>query len=193
MTTVITRLYQDHQTAATVVSALKEAGFPDNTIDMLSAGDSDLAGAMEAARIPADAAETYAGEVSGDVTLVVIRAPFTPFGAARKAIDIVDATASAPSAVTDNNTLVSENIRRELTLSVMTSHRLFLTDTKEMSRNNGRISTGFGWRMLSRRKTKTSAISGGRFMSRAFWPMSLLSNKKSKLSVYRGGKKFLTS
>ena len=127
------------------------------------------------------------------MTLVVVRAPFTPFGAARKAMDIVDATPSVDSAVADNNTLVSETIRRELTLSVMTNHRLFLTDTKEMARNNGRISTGFGWRLLSRRKEKSSVIRGGRFMSRAFWPMALLSSKKSKLSVYRGGKKFLTS
>lgn len=185
MTTVITRLYQDNKTAGSVVSALKEAGFPDDTIDVLAAGESDLAEALAKARVPAAAAETYAGEISGDTTLVVVRAPFTPFGAARKAIEIADATPAAPSAVTDNNAHISDTMKRELTLSVMTDHRLFLTDTKEMARNNGRISTGFGWRMLSRRQKKTSAISGGRFMSRAFWPMALLMKKKTGLSVYR--------
>lgn len=193
MTTVISRLYQDEQTAASVVSALKEAGFPDNTIDTIGSDQNDLAEAIAAARVPTEAAETYAGEISDGVTLVVVRAPFTPFGAARSAIDIVDGTPSVASAVTDNNSLVSETIRRELILSVMTSHPLFLTDAKEMSRNSGRISHGFGWRLLSKRKEKRSAISGGRFMSRAFWPMALLSSKKSKMSVYRGGKKFLTS
>jgi hypothetical protein len=106
---------------------------------------------------------------------------------------IADRHEESPSAVTDNNTLVRDEPSGDLFLSVMRSHPLFMTDKREMSRNNGRISHGMGMRLLSPRRTKASAMSGGRFMSRLFWPMPLLSKKKDKLSVYRGGKKFLTS
>lgn len=193
MTTVISRLYKDKKAADTVVKALHEVGFPDNIIDVINAGDKDAEAAMVAARVAKDAAATYAGELGDSASLVVVRAPFTPFGAAREAMKIVDGHSPMASAVSDQNMMIREQPRSDLFLSVMRDHRLFMTDRKEMSRNDGRISHGFGWRLLSKHKTGRSAMSGGRFMSKMFWPMPLLSRKKDKLSVYRGGKKFLTS
>ncbi len=195
MTTVITRLYSDSQAASAVVADLTSKGFPDSTVDVLSAASEGdhLGQRMMDARIPKSSIPTYMDEMQGGASLLVVRAPFTPFGAAREAMKVVDAHPTLPSAVANNNVLVKDDPNPALYSSVLSSHPLFLTNRSEMSRNSGRISTGFGMRMLSRHKTGRSAISGGRFMSRAFWPMPLLSAKKDKRSVYSGGKKFLTN
>lgn len=192
MTTVVSRLYPNKNAADAVVSALHEAGFPADTVDVIGAGD-NLEARIEASRVPRKAAATYAQEVTGDVNLVVVRAPFTPFGAAREAMAIVDDGNPHPSAVTDNNAFVKDHPDRDLFISVLTGHPLFLTSRTEMRRQRGLVSKSFGWKSLSAPKARSSAISGGRFMSKAFWPMPLTSAKKDKLSVYRGGKKFLTS
>jgi hypothetical protein len=195
MTTVISRLYNDSRTANAVVKSLQDVGFLDDMIDVMSAAHDGehLAARMTEALVSRKTAETYLSEMSGDVTLLVVRAPFTPFGAARSAIQTVDAHPSLPSAVTDNNMLIRDVPVNRYNLSVLTNHPLFMTDKKEVGRNDGRISHGFGWRLLKPHKSKRSVKSGGGYMSRMFWPMPLTSKKKDKLSVYRGGKKFLTS
>ncbi len=192
MTTVITRLYKSKKAATTVMKALQDAGFPDATLDIIEAGTEDAEGVMIAARVPKDSAAIYSTELAEGTALLIARAPFTPFGAAREAMRIVDAQDSLPSAVANDNAFVKDEPKTELYLSVLTNHPLFMTDRKEMSRNDGRISTGFGWKLLSRDKPRRSAISGGRFMSRAFWPMPLLSEHKDRRSAIPGGKKFLT-
>jgi len=194
MTTVISRLYPNEKAAQAVVSALHDVGFPADTTDIVTANHGgNLADAIKATRVASDAASIYAQELKNDTALMVVRAPFTPFGAAREAMNVVDGFDALSSAVTDNNVLVRDEPARELFLSILPNHPLFMTDRREMGRNDGRISHGFGWRLLSPRRTKASAMSGGRFMSRLFWPMPLLSQKKNKSSVYKGGKKFLTS
>lgn len=192
MTTVITRLYSDSSAAGEVVTALQAAGFPDGTYEMLSA---DVGvDSMVAARIPARSAEIYAGELTGAMALVVVRAPFTPFGAARKAMAIVDSVPAVRSAVFDENVLLNEEIDPNLTKSILTHHPRFFTRMDEItSKRGGLVSTGLGWKILSDRKPRRSAQGKQGFKSSVFWPMPLLKEHKNKKSVYPGGKKFLTS
>ena len=89
MTTIITRMYGDEKAANAVADALRARSFPESTFDVIS-GKSDVAERMSAARVDAAEAEVYGSMVESGNALVVVRAPFTPFGAARAAMEICD-------------------------------------------------------------------------------------------------------
>jgi hypothetical protein len=90
MTTIITRLYQDEQTANGVAQSLLDIDFREGMLDVItSAGDP--AAAMEAAKVPSGSRAAFAEGVQGGNALLVVRAPF---GAARKAMIVVDKTES---------------------------------------------------------------------------------------------------
>jgi hypothetical protein len=74
--------------------------------------------------------------------------------------------------------------------SILESHPLFLTrriDQLPFS-PGGPISRGLGPQLLLKSRRRDSAIRGGKFMSKIFWPMPLLKDKKSADSAIRGGK-----
>jgi hypothetical protein len=93
MTTVISRVYKDASAAKKVTAALAEAGFPEPTYEVITAGDG-AAEAMAAARVPEGDVEAYAAALTGKAAMLVIRAPFMPLGAARKAIELANAVES---------------------------------------------------------------------------------------------------
>ncbi len=90
MTTIITRMYSAKTAANNVADALRAEAFPESIFDVISGGD-DAAERMAAAQVDAAEAAVYGPMLKGNNTLVVVRAPFAPFGAARTAMAIVDA------------------------------------------------------------------------------------------------------
>ncbi|MFY9211493.1 MAG: hypothetical protein WAO69_10230 [Aestuariivita sp.] len=190
MTTVISRLYADEATAHGVVDDLKGAGFPGNTIDVLAAGSS--AEAIAATRVNASDAEIYANKMQSEGVLVVVRAPFTPFGAARRAMEIVDSTTSIHAGVKSPNFYAEDRADPKLFLSVMTNHpRFFATDMgPESARSRGTVSEGLGWRLLSEHRTKRSASSGWHASTKLL-PFPLLKAHKERNSVISGGKRMM--
>ncbi|MCE8006225.1 hypothetical protein [Aestuariivita sp.] len=189
MTTVISRLYADEATAHGVVDALRAEGFPQNTIDTITQKDAD---AIAATRINADDAAIYANRMEAGNVLVVVRAPLTPFGAARRAMAIVDEAQSIPAGIASPNLHITEAADPRLFLSILPDHPRFLSSDvgPDSPRVRGTVSDGLGWPLLSKHRTKRSASSGW-FTSTKLLPFPLLSGHRTKRSAISGGKRML--
>ncbi len=124
MTTIVTRLFADSTTAEQAVNALKLQNHPDANIDMIAAG-AGAEDAMIAARVPKDSAALYAAAMSSGRALVVCRAPFTPFGAARNAMDTMSHFESLDAGVANENFYIEEEPKDGLymDISVDRTHR----------------------------------------------------------------------
>ncbi|MEM7744943.1 MAG: hypothetical protein AAF409_14645 [Pseudomonadota bacterium] len=102
MTTIISRLYKDQKTADAVAAGLAHEEFPAGTYDVIAAGDDTEARITAAGVAPASAA-AYASNVDAGNALVVCRAPFTPFGAARVAMTVMDGKETLDAGVENEN------------------------------------------------------------------------------------------
>lgn len=180
MTTIISRLYPDARTAATIAGDLKAAGFPSGVMDVVHAGDG-MAAALSDAGVPDASAAAYAAAAATGNAAVVVRAEVTPLGAALRAMEIVDSHPSIHVAGAEPNAYIRQSARDDLYLSVLTDHpRWFSSDIRPGSGlGPGLISRAFGMRLLSAHRTGRSAMSGTRYMSKMFWPMKLVSRKTS--------------
>ncbi|NOD91926.1 hypothetical protein GS636_03905 [Ruegeria sp. HKCCD4884] len=196
MTTVISRIYADETTAEGVRTALREAGHPDANIDVFKGAARGLAGKIHAARVAKDTAAVYAKMLKEDgATLIVMRAPFTPFGAARNAMKIMDSVQSVPAKVETETQYVRDEPDMDLFIGqkILRDHPRFLTPDMNpyANANRGLVSRAMHWKLLTKHRTKRSAMSGTRFMSQRILPFKLLSNKPRKISVISGGKRML--
>lgn len=190
MTTVISRLYPDEATAQGVAAELGKAGFPAATIDIVGSPD---AAAIAATRVHKDDAAAYAGKMQAGNALLVVRAPVTPFGAARRAMEIVETAEAIPvGGVRRPNYHIEEMVKSDLFLSVMRDHPLFLTSRMGpyAAGNIGLFSQGMGWPLLSKHRTSRSASSGW-YSSASFWPGKRVMAHKTSRSAIQGGKRFL--
>ncbi len=165
MTTIITRLYPDTASADQVTAELAAAGMPDRIIDVIAPSDTAMAD-MRAARVSEDAAAAYAEHMSGARRLVVVRAPFNPIGAARRASEIVDTVSSLDVGLAREDRYVEEQVASDLLmdLKIMRSHpHMGSTDLDKpgWSTNRGLMSHKFGMRVLSKPKRRSSASSRG--------------------------------
>ncbi|MEM6621763.1 MAG: hypothetical protein AAF674_06005 [Pseudomonadota bacterium] len=151
MTTVITRLYQDQNTADAVAADLAGAGFPANIYQTIAHGD-DTMGRITGAEVPANSAGLYAPLVDQGNVLLVVRAPVTPFGAAKMAMEIVDRQPSVEAGVENDNEYVGfdkNELNRELRIMhghwgdflfpLLAPHSRFNRDFKLRSRFYGRV------------------------------------------------------
>lgn len=189
MTTVITRLYSDAKTAKAVLSDLAAAGFKDDMVDMIGSG-SDTADAMSAARVPKEAAAQYGQHLAKSGALVVARVPLMPQGAAYAAMDIVDAHPSVNAGVANQNAYIREQADYSRFKPSMSNHNHILGHdlTPGYSERYGLVTAAFGMKHLKPHRTKRSAIAGGAFKSRMFWPMPLLKKKEGSSSAISGGR-----
>lgn len=187
MTTIVTRLYETEEMARGVVEALRAEGFPDATLEVVTVADPE---AMMAARVDRTAAERYARAMDAGYALFVCRAPFTPFGAARRAQQVANAVPSIDAGVSDENRYVREeaDLGRHLS-SVMHYHPLMMTrdDYVGSGWSGWRLSDVFGFTTVSRRKERPNNLTTGH-MSRWFWPGPVLSGKARGSSVIKGGR-----
>ena len=188
MTTVITRLYADTKTANAAVADLKSAGFTGDMMDVVKPGP-NAEDAMAAAQVSNAAAAKYAAQLSGNAALVVARAPFMPMGAAFRAMEVVDAHPSLNAGVADQNAYVKQDVDRSKFRSKVAGHGHILGHdlTPGYSERYGLVTAAFGLKHLKPHRSKRSAISGGGFKSRMFWPMPLLKKKDGSSSAISGG------
>lgn len=195
MTTVISRVYADEATADSVLAALRAAGHPEANIDKFKAGGKNLTAKISAARVAREAASTYARMLKNDTTLVVIRAPFTPFGAARDAMSIADSVDSLPAKVETQNLYIREEPDTQLFIGqkILRKHPLILSSDMNRQANAGRdlVSRAMHWKLLTAHRTRRSATSGTSFMSQKILPFPLLSHKSRRNSAIQGGKRIL--
>ncbi len=184
MTTIITRLYADQAAARAVVNTLLQKGQDEDTIEVITLDSLGGAGAaMKAARVPAASAAAYSRAMSGREALLVVAAPFNPIGTAREAIKVVNKSPAINVGLANEDFYLREDVRAENSGSVLTSHPLI------MSNPHSRLSHAhiLGSNPIIASRPRTSAIHGGAYMSRFFWPVKLVSAPKERSSVIRGG------
>ncbi len=188
MTTVITRLYADEEAAQRTARRLRFEGFPGNAVQVISAAGLDrdtLLSRMDRAMVPDEAARGYVDKVSAGNSLLVIRATYKPLGAARIARETVASSPALASGVSPEESWVKDP--PDHAPSVLKDHPRFMTLPIEPEDYRPQlISRELGIPLLSRHKEKRSAISGGRFMSKAFWPMPLVTRKRKANSAMSG-------
>ena len=189
MTTIVTRLYSDAKTAETAVTALKLQNHPDENIDTISSGSGAKA-AMVAAQVPDESAAAYSKAMKSGNTLVVVRAPVVPFGAARNAIDTLDEFEAMDAGVQNENVYLSGGPQGDmmLDLKVDRSHRYWATWGNE--RRRGRVSDAFGIRTLSPYKTHRSCYTGENKYFANFIMGHLSKRKPPSNAVFHGTKFF---
>lgn len=184
MTTIITRLYPDMSAAKAAMASLLEVGQNPETIQIItSKSPNGGEAAMKAARIGSAAASAYAGAMTGDQALLVVQAPFNPRGTALNAIRTLKGHPAMDVGLEDEDVYLREYPSVDLSGRIMTRHPLL------MSNQFKRLSHGhiLGNDPVIRGKQRTSAIRGGAYISRYFWPMKLVSTPKERNSAMRGG------
>jgi hypothetical protein len=188
MTTVVSRLYDKVETANRVADMLRAEGFPESVLSIITKAD---AAEIAKAKVSKAAAESYAAAMKDGQAVFVCRAPFTPFGAARRAMAVADSEAWIDTGKGACNEHVSETPDLAVHLpGKVSNHHLVMTPASYVGSgwSNWRMSNIFGWPTLSpRRERKSSVMSGTHYMSRRFWPGRLLSNRPRKSSVMEGG------
>ena len=180
MTTLITRLYADAETAQSVAAALVGGGIDAASITVLGTAD---ASAMMAARVSAASAAVYAAAMTPGQALVVVEVGFNPVGAARKAMKIVGRTPSVACCLQDEDAYIAEFADPSFANHVLPGAPLM------MSNCFARLPHGhiFGTNPVIHSRERTSAMRGGGYMSRVFWPMKLVSTPKTRTSAMSGG------
>lgn len=187
MTTIITRLYPDLATAKGVVAALEANGHAASTIDIITkASDGSVEAQMATARVPNDSAAAYAPGIAKGAALVVVQAPFAPIGTARDAMKVVNRTKSIDVGLEDEDFYIREQPKVELSGKVLTGTVFFMSNPYRRL-GHGHI---LGSNPILPSKERTSAIRGGAYMSKMFWPMKLITTNRQASSAIPGGMLF---
>ena len=210
MTTLYTRLYADEKTANAVRDRLYRAGFPRHVMRLISGRDGEghegLAQRISRARVPERAAAVYTESVASGNVLLVVEAGYKPLGARKIGKKVLAETDPLPA------NLESEDFKvpklRDHAPSVMKEHPRFLTASPDPDHIGGPLSDQFGFNLISSHRRRNSvnkgghifpfamvtkgrnansAMKGGSFISRIFWPMKLVTNAPRRRSAMRGG------
>lgn len=192
MTTIVSRLFADMTTAEQAVTALKLQNHPDGNITLIAAADG-AHGAMLEAGVPEDSADAYAAAMGPGNAVVVVRAPVTPFGAARNAIDTMNEFDSLDAGVANENYYVTTDAQDDLLmdLKVDRTHRYWATWGYE--RKRGRVSDAFGMPTVYHGTKFFGNFLTGHLHKRQYWGSFILpplSKRGTKDSVYHGTKYF---
>ena len=184
MTVVVTRLYENRDVATAAMRDLNEAGFPQNLIDVIAAQDVASARTeMAAARVPRSSATVYAPELTGERMLLVVRAPFSPIGAARQAMEIVDAHPSLKVGVREENYHIQEQPDPTYITSVLKGGPRYFSSDCGPGKTRSRVSLLFGAPLLIRNSGGRSVIPKGR----PIFPFAILRGLGRRNSALKGG------
>jgi hypothetical protein len=187
MTTIITRLYSDSSAAAAAKASLLGYGLDEDVIHIITADVSGgAAAAMKAARVTAESAKAYHAAMTGGQALLVVQAPFNPVGTARAAIKVLRKHPALNVGLEDEDVYLREYPDARHANSIMKGGPLLMSNSFSRP-SHGHI---LGSNPIMESKTRTSAMRGGGYMSKMFWPMKLVSAPKQGTSAIRGGKLF---
>ena len=216
MTHLLTRLYADEKTVHTARERLHSAGFPRyqmRTITKRDGEDHDgLMKRISDARVPDRAAGVYTEAVAAGNSLLVAVADYKPLGARKIGLKVLSEIEDLPTNLEEQDFKLAWE--PETASSVLKEHPRFLTAEPDYDTERASFSSAFGFGTLSTKERKNrvgkggpvlpfgtlktgrsanSAMSGGKFMSRMFWPMSLLSTGARRRSVTKGGGTLLSN
>ena len=191
MAQIISRLFTEEKFARSAYDRFRTEWFPKHAMAIYHkdgpGGDQVEAKLVEAGVNP-DTAAAYASHVAKGAAVLVVAATYKPLGAARIARSIM-----ADVDGVDVGDLPEESYmkdRPDPAPSILKDHPQFFTAAPgPFDPPATLVSRAMGLKLLSQQRPRTSAISGGRFMSRAFWPGPLLSNKERKNKVMSDGRR----
>lgn len=211
MTTIHTRLYSNQRIARSVQDRLYREGFPRHVMRVFNANSGEDVSAIEqrisAACVPAREAAVYAENVARGATLLVVEANYKPLGAVIIGREVLEGTDSIPCNIECEEFKVAT--RPDHAPYVLKDHPRFFTTSPDQDLVGGPLSDQLGILMLAakrrfnsaieggglmfpfsaltHRKKAKSAIKGGYFFSRSFWPMKLVTTKRRRKSIISGG------
>lgn len=187
MTTIITRLYSDTSAAAAAKASLLSYGLDEDIIHIITADvGGGAAAAMKSARVTAESAKAYHAAMTGGQALLVVEAPFNPVGTARAANKVLRKHPALNVGLENEDVYLREYPDARYANSVMKGNPLLVSNPFSRP-SHGHI---LGSNPIIHSKPRTSAMRGGGYMSKMFWPMKLVSAPKQGTSAIRGGKLF---
>lgn len=162
MTTLITRLLANENTAREAAAALTARDFHEDAIHVVSGSPASSREAMARAGLSDRAAEAYAGHLGGGNTLLAVRAPFGMAGEAVSVLrkfDTIDVDVEQEQHV---SYATSDDYRS----SIIPGNRKFLTDPSNVGTGTG-FSDMVGWSLVTDRQrgkanVGTSTVTGGK-------------------------------
>jgi hypothetical protein len=186
MATIITRVFQDEAAAQSAAKRVVFRGIPERAVKVITGGDpEELSARMAHADVHESAIPVYARHLGSDQALLVVRATYKPLGAAR-----ITREELAKRETLDVGEVVDDHFipdGPERAKSVLKSHpRFFTMPLGRYAR--GRVTEGMGFKTIIRKSHRRSASMTGTKVSRAFWPMPLLSSKERSIKVSHGHK-----
>lgn len=193
MTLVITRLFEDETTAHRAFGALRDKRLPPRDMRVVKAQEGEAADALEKRlrdmEIAADAVGDYAKKLAaGGKALLVVNATSKPLCAPRITRETLsEFTTIKVNAKEEENYVPDRPIKSP---SILDTHPHILLSSMDLMRISepAPISRGLGPKLLLKQRPRSSAISGGRFMSKRLLPFPLLKDKKTANSAISGGK-----
>ncbi|MBC6442701.1 MAG: hypothetical protein GDA53_06200 [Rhodobacteraceae bacterium] len=191
MTNVISRLFAREEAARRMVERLVFEGMPRTALQVIPPQEYNDADALRSRLMRSDvlpaAVDAYVKAVLAGHSLFVARTTYRPLGVA----GIVRAALSRADTV-DVGLPEEEHTfpdGPDHAPSVLKSHPRFLTlPFADDDVRDGPITPQFGFKTITRGRRTSSAISGGRYMSRMFWPQKLISQNRKAGSAISGGR-----
>jgi hypothetical protein len=190
-TTLITKLYATPEAADAVRKDLSWRGFPPYQMRVFTKRKGDtgkaLAAKMAENHVASAAATAYAKKVMSGGALLVVMADYRPLNALRIAREVIGDSEPVESGVAEEEYKIDPG--KDHAPSIFRHHPHILTTRREDSEPwTPRFTEQMGWPLLSSKPRRSSVISGGRFMSKRFWPGALLRTKPRRSSVFSGGR-----
>ncbi|MEM9342532.1 MAG: hypothetical protein AAGA87_05765 [Pseudomonadota bacterium] len=177
MTTVISRLYETAEAAMAVERDLRAAGFPQNAIDVIEYGSPFER--IREARVGEATAQTLAEHLTSGRALLVIRAPFTPFGAALRAQQIVAGHPHIDLGAGVGDEYIREELRIPANDKILRNRRFLSNDFIPGRTSRRLLSERLNIPTLTQRRAPgRSLIKGGPVTSGAF-PFRLLLDERA--------------
>jgi len=185
MTTVISRLFDSAQAAHAVADELAAIGFPEGTVDVIrQTGDSSTVERILQVRVGEETAQLFSQHLTTERALLVVRAPFYPLGAARKAQDVVASYAHIDLGDGVGDEYIREEPETGSTQKILRNRRFLTAETPD--RRARSMSELFNLPVLATRRTRRSLVASGPISTGAF-PFQLLLTQARPRSVARRG------
>lgn len=193
MTTIITRVFDEKQSALNARERIIFRGVPSRSVTVIGPSEGNVSHErMAAAEVHPSAIDAYAQAITAGKSLLIVRTTYRPLGAATMVREMLSKMDTVDVGPVVNDHYMTD--KPEKAPSILNEHPLFLTIPLNKSGYEAkRMSEGLGMRLLSPRKERNSAKGRSGARSAWFWPMPLLSKKERKSSVIPGGRHMSTS
>lgn len=184
MATIITRVFQDEAAARSAAKRVVFRGLPERHVMVISGHDPvQLSARMARADVHESAIPVYVQTLGAGQALLVVRATYKPLCAARITREELAKRTTIDVGEVIDDYFVPDGPERAK--SVLKSHPRFFTMPLG-SYARGRVTEGIGFKTIIRKRRRVSASMTGTRVSRAFWPMPLLSRKDRTIKVMHG-------